>query len=179
MIIFSQWTVGIEISSSSTQNIILIIQAVILFCGLGVTALTIWSNRQDNRKQATLQLILHQRSNKELNEAIDLMAKLARDGKEKNEFSDLSKHLENFDSAERQAILMVLNYREFVAVGINTGVIDEETYKRAYYNLMLRDWQYLSNTVNAIRNSPTGKPTNFKDFQNLAERWEKKKLKVT
>ena len=61
--------------------------------------------------------------------------------KKRTKFSDLSKHLENFDSAERQAILMVLNYREFVAVGINTGVIDEETYKRAYYNLMLRDWQ--------------------------------------
>lgn len=162
----------------TTEQIILIIQAVILFLGLGITALTIWSNRQDNRKQATLQLILHQRSNKELNSAIDLMAKLAREKKKQNEFSDLSSYLENFDSPEREAILMVLNYREFVAVGINTGVIHEETYKRAYYNLMLRDWQYLANTVNSVRNSPNGKSTNFKDFELLAKRWKKKPLKI-
>lgn len=165
-------------TSLNTEEIILIIQAVILFLGLGITALTIWSNRQDNRKQATLQLILHQRSNKELNQAIDLMAKLAREQQKQNEFADLSSYLEKFDTPEREAILMVLNYREFVAVGINTGVIHEETYKRAYYNLMLRDWKYLANTVNAIRNSPTGKPTNFKDFELLAQRWKNKPLKI-
>lgn len=165
-------------TSLNTEEIILIIQAVILFLGLGITALTIWSNRQDNRKQATLQLILHQRSNKELNQAIDLMAKLAREQQKQNEFADLSSYLEKFDTSEREAILMVLNYREFVAVGINTGVIHEETYKRAYYNLMLRDWKYLANTVNAIRNSPTGKPTNFKDFELLAQRWKNKPLKI-
>lgn len=162
----------------SNEEIILIVQAVILFLGLGITALTIWSNRQDNRKQATLQLILHQRANKELNQAIDLMAKLAREQQKQNEFADLSSFLDKFETPEREAILMVLNYREFVAVGINTGVIHEEIYKRAYYNLMLRDWRYLANTVNAIRNSPTGKPTNFKDFEMLAKRWQKKKLKV-
>lgn len=165
-------------TSLNTEEIILIIQAVILFLGLGITALTIWSNRQDNRKQATLQLILHQRSNKELNQAIDLMAKLAREQQKQNEFADLSSYLEKFDSSEREAILVVLNYREFVAVGINTGVIHEETYKRAYYNLILRDWKYLANTVNAIRNSPTGKPTNFKDFELLAQRWKNKPLKI-
>lgn len=72
----------------------------------------------------------------DLTQSIDLMAELAR---EQKEFADLSKYLEDKQSKERKAILNVLNYREFVAAGINTGVIYEHTYKRAYYNLVLRD----------------------------------------
>lgn len=170
-----QWMAGMEISPKTFQDYISIINAVILFLGLGFTALNILYNRKDSKRRATLELILHQRSNKDLNRAIDLMAKLAR---EQNEFADLSKYLENKESEERNAIIMVLNYREFVSVGINTGVLDEETYKRAYYNLMLRDWQYLENTVNAIRKSPLGKPTNFQDFEKLVKRWKNKPLRI-
>ena len=171
----SQWMGGMEISPKTFQDYISIVNAVILFLGLGFTALTIWNNRKDNKRTATLELILHQRSNKDLNRAIDLMAKLAR---EQSEFADLSKYLENKESKERNAIIMVLNYREFVSVGINTGVIDEKTYKRAYYNLMLRDWQYLENTVNAIRKSPLGQATNFQDFEKLVKRWKENPLPI-
>lgn len=36
---------------------LLIIQAVILFLGLGFTALSIWNNKNDNRRMATVDLI--------------------------------------------------------------------------------------------------------------------------
>ena len=160
---------GIEFS-----DWILIIQAVILFIGLGFTAFSIRSNKSDNRKMSTIDLILRQRSNKELNLAIDLVGGLVDQDEypSLHEFLDREKYPE-----ERKAILSVLNYREFVAAGINTGIIDEEIYKRSYYNILMRDWKYLKNTIMAIRTSKKGKDTHFQEFEILVKRWQKKPLK--
>ena len=78
---------------------------------------------------------------------------------------------------ERKAILDLLNYREFVAVGINIGIIDEEIYKRSYYNIILRDWKWMRQTVESIRNSEKGHSTYFQDFENFVKRWQKHPLK--
>lgn len=144
-------------------------QAVILTFGLGFTAFSIWSNQQENRKRATVDLILHQRSDLKLNEAMDLLGSLVQG----QDFPSLSQYLnvEKYPK-ERSAILTVLNHREFVSVGINTGIIDEMLYKRSYYNMMLRDWKYLAKTIEDIRNSAKGSPTNFQDFELLVKRWQ-------
>lgn len=148
---------------------LLIVQAVILCFGLGFTALSIRNTRQDNRRRATVDLILHQRNNQELNNAIECVSNLVQgdDFPSLHTYLDKQKH-----PLERKAILAVLNYREFVAVGINTGIIDEEIYKRSYYNIILRDWKLLNKTIESIRNSPKGHKTNFQDFEILVCRWE-------
>lgn len=153
---------------------ILIIQAVILFFGLGFTALSIRNSRQDNRRRATVDLILHQRNNKELNQALECISDLVK----AEDFPSLHQYLDKDKYPnERKSILDVLNYREFVSVGINTGIIDEEIYKRSYYNIVLRDWKHLNKTIDAIRDSSKGHKTNFQEFEKLARRWERKPLK--
>lgn len=158
----------------SVADWLLILQAVILFSGLGFTALSIRNTRQDNRRRATVDLILHQRNNQELNEAIECVSNLAQgdDFPSLHHYLDKQKH-----PVERKAILTVLNYREFVSVGINTGIIDEEIYKRSYYNIVLRDWKLLNKTIESIRNSPKGQKTNFQDFEKPACRWEDNPLR--
>lgn len=123
---------------------------------------------------STIDLILRQRANNDLNQAIDMVYKLVQgqDFPNLHEYLDKDKH-----PNERKAILTLLNYREFVAVGINTGIIDEEIYKRSYYNIVLRDWKLMQKTIETIRNSSKGSPTNFQDFEMLVKRWEKKPLK--
>ena len=123
---------------------------------------------------ATMQLIIHQRSDERLNDAVDLMGKLARAQKD---FSDLSIYFHDLESIESRAIINVLNFREFVSVGINSGILDEETYKRSYYSLMLRDWKNLRKTIEAIRTSRNGSPTNFQEFEKLVYRWEQKPIR--
>lgn len=161
-------------SSLSFSEWMLIVQAVILFLGLGFTAFSIRSNKMDNKRMATIDLILRQRNNEKLDSAIDLVSELVA----KNEFPTLNKYLDkkNFPN-ERKAILTLLNYREFVAAGINTGIIDEEIYQRCYHNIVLRDWKNLHDTVHAIRKSPKGSETNFKEFEMLINRWESQKFK--
>ena len=162
-------------NSFTLDQAILVAQALILFIGLGLTLWSIRNNRLDNKRQSTVDLILHQRSNRELNDAVDLVAVLV----EKHEFPDLSPYLDKVKfPSERKAILDVLNYREFVAVGINTEIIDEEIYKRAFYNIVVRDWKNLEKTIHSIRCSAKGSTTNFQDFEALIRKWEAKPLKV-
>lgn len=158
----------------SFGEIMTVIETVILFLGLAATIWTLRRTHNENKAMSTIELIIHQRSDDALNDAINLTTKLARDLRD---FSDLSDYLKNVQSKEYQAIIKVLNFREFVAVGINNDVIDEQIYKDAYYSTILRDWNYLKTTVNFIRNSKTGYPTAFQDFEKLAQRWEKKPLK--
>ena len=151
-----------------------VVQAVILFLGLGGTAYSLHRQHIENKRISTLNLIIHQRSDDKLNEAIDIVGKLAR---QKKDFSDLSENFKDLESENSRAILRVLNFREFVSVGINQGIIDEKAYKQAYYSVMLRDWKYLRNTIYAIRDCQTGSKTSFQDFEKLITRWEKKPLK--
>ena len=161
-------------TSLNFSDIMTAIQAVILFLGLGATVFTLFLQNKANKRLATLNLIIHQRSDEKLNNAIDLVFKLAT---ESTDFDDLSKYLINKDSEERNAILKVLNYREFVAVGINSGIIDEKAYKQAYYSVTIRDWNILQKTIISIRNNRKSQ-TLFQDFEFLVRKWKKKPLKV-
>ena len=158
----------------SLSDGLLIAQAVILFIGLGFTALSVWNTKRDNRRMATVDLILRQRENKTLNDAVYIITSLVKG----NDFPCLHQYLDKEKHPnERKAILDLLNYREFVAVGINIGIIDEEIYKRSYYNIILRDWKWMRQTVESIRNSEKGHSTNFQDFEKLVKRWQKHPLK--
>ena len=65
---------------------------------------------------ATVDLILRQRFNEELNKSIEMVYNLV-----KGDFPSLHQYLDKEKyPEERKAILALLNYREFVAVGINT-----------------------------------------------------------
>ena len=150
------------------------LQAVILFLGLGATFWTLRAQKIDSKNLATLNLIIHQRGDEQLNSATKTMNRLLD---EKTEFADLSHYFDDPYSEECRAILKVLNFREFVAVGINQGIIDEKTYKQAFYTIVVNDWHNLEHTVKALRNCKKGKPTLFQDFELLAKRWEKSPLK--
>ncbi len=160
-------------NSYPLADIMTVIQAVILFIGLGLTCITIYFQKVQAKRLATLELIIHQRSNLKFNESFDILTNLINN---EDPFCDLSRYLKDRASKESQAILEVLNFREFVAVGINSGIIDESTYKNAYCSTFVRDWEYLEHTVKALRKS-TGKQTFFQDFEILAKKWKNTPLK--
>lgn len=164
-------------SSIQLSDYLLILQSVILTLGLGITVFSILCSRKDNKKMSTVDLILRQRFNNDLNRAIDIVSDLVKKSENEDEFPSLLEYFNKEDyPKERKAILTLLNFREFVAVGINTGIIDEEIYRRSYNNILLRDWKYLYNTILAIRASDKGQSTNFQDFEVLIDRWKEKPL---
>lgn len=161
--------------SLSFQDWMAVVQAVILFLGLGATFLSLSSSKKQAKNISTLDLIIHQRSNKDFICASKTVSDLI---KNKSDFNDLSSYFKDSKSNEAQAILTVLNFREFVSVGINEGNIDESMYKKAYYTTVMRDWKNLENTVKALRKNRKA-PTLFQDFECLAKRWETEPLKPT
>ena len=155
---------------------IAVIEAAILLIGVFLTIRTLKAHKQESKNLATLNLIIHQRSDEKFNKSLDLLTDLIKK-QQGNAYMDLSSYLlADKKSEEAKAIFEVLNFREFVAVGINSGIIDEKTYKRAYCSVFVRDWENLKHTVEAVRKD-LGKDTMFQDFEKLATKWKNKPLK--
>lgn len=121
------------------------------------------------KKRALVDLIIQQKADSSLNEAIQRVYCLAEGG------SHLS-HMVGKDTDERRAILKALNNHEFIAVGIRLGAFDEKVYKQMQYNNVLKMWNVTSGFIYELRKID-GKGTLFQDFENLADRWAKKPLK--
>ncbi|MDP8162305.1 DUF4760 domain-containing protein [Pasteurella skyensis] len=147
-----------------------VIQTIAVCAAAIFTALSIRSNTKNARQRATIDLILHQTQNKELQEAITLVNRLARQG------IPLVDHYK-IDDVFRGSILKVLNSREFTATGIRENIFDENVYKRSQCTNFTRDWKRLECVVLHIREA-TQKDTLFQDFEHLGKKWLLNPLKV-
>lgn len=143
---------------------------------LAVSAVgAIWiikASKNQEKRRATIDAVVDQKRNKELQDARLLIQKLHETG-EKN----FSRYLANIDSPEYQAIVLTLNTYEFMAVGIRAGALDEKTYKRLRCSTLLKDWEALCAFVVDFRRAK-GRASLFQDFQWLNDRWVKKPLKT-
>ncbi|OUE47334.1 hypothetical protein BZY94_06385 [Burkholderia territorii] len=124
---------------------------------------------KDARRRATIDLVMHHQKDADLNAAKKLVIGLQGNG------TPLGAHPAG--SPEYKAILDVLNAYEFVASGIRQGAFDEDVYKRVFCSMLTRDWKALAGFVLEIRNR-VNKPTLFQDFEELAQRWDRKPLKA-
>jgi Domain of unknown function (DUF4760) len=145
------------------------IQTAAFLVSAGAGILVIRHNGRLAKKRALIDLIIQQKSNKDLLAAIQTVYKLAEDG------NHLSK-LVGEDSPDRRAILEALNNIEFIAVGIRMGAFDEKTYKQMQYSNVLKLWKVSSGFIHEIRKID-GKETLFQDFERLAKKWEAKAIK--
>ena len=138
--------------------------AILISASVAVWA--IFYNQGIARRRATVDLIMDEKRNQEFLRA----RKVVRDLHEANAQFAKFALLENVGSPENEAILTVLNAREFVAVGIREGAFDEETVKRLQYSVFIRDWNALQTYIMEFRKS-RGYPTLFQDFEWLAKKW--------
>lgn len=125
------------------------------------------SSEKQSRCRATVDIVLHEKTDREYLDARKLFAEL----KAKNQT------LTHFACAEpgkcvdeNQAILLVLNQYEFMAAGIFAGAFDEEIYMRMKRSLLIRDWDSLSAYVLELRQRRTNTAL-FIEFQRLADKW--------
>ena len=130
----------------------------------------IYYNGKQGRLRATIDMIIHQKSDKELLASVEQVYKLSGD---KVQFS---KYASDHECVEFRCILKVLNNHEFIAIGIRQKTFDEEIYKRMQYSNVMKVWRSSAGIVSEIRNSQ-GIQTLFQEFESLAKRWEQSPLK--
>lgn len=146
------------------------IQTIAVCAAAIFTALSIRSNTKNARQRATIDLILHQSQNKELQDAITLVNRLAR------QKLPLTEHYK-VDEVFRSSILKVLNSREFTSTGIRENIFDEKVYKRSQFSNFTRDWDRLECVVELLRRE-TKKETLFQDFEHLGKKWKNDPLQA-
>lgn len=124
----------------------------------------IWYNGLVARQRATVDLVLHQKSDKDLIAALSIVYEMNR---EEEKFTD---HLPNLQSDKGKAIRLVLNSHEFVALGIRRKAFDEKLYKEMQCSNFLKVWMACRGLVYEIRKQEA-KETIFQEIEWLAGRW--------
>lgn len=126
------------------------------------------SSEKQSRCRATVDIVLHEKTDKEYLEARRKFASLK---------SVQSASLTSYACAksgdcveENQAILLVLNQYEFMAAGIFAGAFDEEIYMRMKRSLLITDWDTLSAYVHELRRQKRNSNL-FTEFERLAQAW--------
>lgn len=119
-----------------------------------------------SRLRATVEVVRHEQTDKELLEALKKYAELRE---KKGALTALA--VSHPDPTEDNGlVLRVLNNYEYVSTGIHTGAFDEEIYKRMKRSNLIRDWDALKPYVCELRQK-YGKPKLFVELETLAERW--------
>jgi hypothetical protein len=132
----------------------------------------IHSRERSEKRRATIDLVIHQKTDAELQAAKRHVLAM-----HDNHVQNFARYLENRESDDYKHILRVLNNYEFIAAGIRESALDEEIYKRVQYSVLVKDWDALSGFVMEFRRSQE-RPTLFQEFEYLAKRWNKSKLKT-
>jgi hypothetical protein len=130
----------------------------------------IYYNAALARTRATIDLIIHQKADKELLAAVEKVYQMHRDKIQFSMYAD--KH----DSEECKCILRVLNNHEFIALGIRQKAFDEKIYKLMQFSNVMKVWNASRGIISEIRQAQQ-KDTLFQEFEWLARRWNKDPIK--
>lgn len=146
------------------------IQTGAFFLSAAAAVAVIYYNGKQARTRALIDLLLHQKADAVLVAAADAVFAMQRAGEQ------LSLHVADRDGEKYKQILLVLNNREFIAVGIREGAFNESVYKELQCSNVLKLWDALNGFVAELRRQE-GKDTLFQDFERLATRWKNKPIK--
>ena len=123
------------------------------------------------KSRATVDVVLHERGDKEYGAARKKFAELRDSG---NSLTQYACAKPPAHQEENSSIMTILNQYEFMAAGIRTGAFDEEIYKRMKRGLLIRDWKALKAYVEELKTLHK-RPELYIEFQWLAERWDNEK----
>lgn len=142
--------------------------------GVFVAAFNVYKNTENAKKRATIDMIVMERNDKDLQNAITTVNNLSKDP---GRILATYVSEDPKDKLTRECILKVLNQREFVSAGVLDGALHKGMYKNFSYSMFLRDWSNLKGFIYELRKIRSA-PTAFQEFETLAKKWKKKPLKV-
>jgi len=145
------------------------IQSGIFSVSAAAAIAVIYYNGKQMRMQALTNIIVRQRANERLQEAIRQITTWRMDKVPLTEFMDPN-------CEERKQIMQVLNHHEFIAVGIRLGAFDENTYKATQHGIVTRLWDDAEGFINGIRQMRKSN-TPFQDLERIVLHWKRNPLK--
>ena len=146
------------------------IQTLAIFLSALAAIYIIYHNGLMAKKRATIDHIIHQKSNPELLKSIRTVYKLHEGNVQFSSF------LSADDSDEYKAIFNVLNNHEFIALGIRRKAFEENIYKELQYSNFVKVYKSSAGIIADLRKQ-TSTDTLFQEFEWLIRRWEAKPLK--
>lgn len=138
--------------------------------GVMVAVISVLTVRATAKKKQSADLLFNSRGDQELVDGLRALAKLHED-ENVNMRSFAKKN--QVGTAEAKAIRYVLNHYEYVSVGVQAGIYDEDMLRHASYNTILGLYKHAKPFIEAIREE-SGRSTLYQEFQWLAKRWESK-----
>lgn len=192
--------IGVTVKLFDVNSTILLIQTLVFVLSAWIAASTINSSQRTARERATLDIILNDNQDLHLyqskmniysfhdNPEAFLRRKskrlLTEDSLKKmcTSLTQLCEHdpkteWSTVEESLKGDLMRVLSRHEFYAVGINSGLLDEELFKRMHCSNIIKLWEKVSSAVNHLR-SKDNKDTLFKDLEILAHRWKSDPLTV-
>lgn len=134
--------------------------------GVLASAIAVWgifTQRAIARRRATFDHISRTEGDAEIMAARRKFIELAKDNGGLAKWADEEKE----KTEEVQAIKVVLNDFELVAIGIQLNIIDEEFYRRWFMSGVTRHWRHARPFVAALR-TRTANETLFHEFEQMA-----------
>lgn len=141
------------------------VQAILLTATVAA-AIAIWgilSQRAITARQVTLQFIKASESDKDVIKARQRFNDLTMDGDGLGKWA----RDEHSKSKEAQAIRIVLNEMELIAIAIQRGILDDTTYRRFFKSGVVKTWKHAASYVLA-RRARTGNDSLYHEFEELA-----------
>lgn len=145
---------------SDIQNGAVVLSAIAAFW-------VISDNRKLARRRGTMDLILHQESDRELVEARVEFNKIKAGEVRPSAYGKL----ERINDKEAQIIRRVLNVHELTAVAIQQGVIDECVYRTWFNTTFIKDYDAMKDYIREARISYSN-PKAFSEFEATAVGWK-------
>jgi hypothetical protein len=177
---FDKWT---------RADLFLFIQTIVIAISAVIAFLTINASKNTSRERATLDIIIDDYRDTNLFEAkTSVYDFIENKGEYVSKNKDIDKEslveicrehdskLSDGDRLLKKQLMLVLNRHEFYASAINTGLLDEDLFKRVHCSNIIKLWDKLYPTINQIR-QVAKKDTIFKDLEILALRWKANPLK--
>ena len=148
-------------------------RGAVLLSGVLVAVVSISNLRTLARRKQTADALFAGRNDEEFKLGLQCVSKI-HDADNSN-IRSFAK-LENKDCDEFKKMLYVLNHFEFVSIGIQHGIYDEEMYRDASYGTVVSLHEKVMPFIIAMRETRK-RNTIFQEFVWLADRWKSRPLK--
>lgn len=141
--------------------------------GVLVAVISVLSVRATARKKQSADVIFAIRNDSLLREGIRVIREEAT-----HHNSNIRKYAKTPDSQSDNAasIRYVLNHFEYVSVGIQNGIYDEDMFKKASFSTIMEIRRHTETYITDVRTAQN-RDTIYQEFCWLCERWKKKPLR--
>ncbi|MCP1305144.1 DUF4760 domain-containing protein [Halomonas sp. R1t8] len=154
-----------------------VVRTGIMLLAVLVAVISVLSVKSTAKKKQTADLLFAIRSD-------DRLIRASRTLKELHESDNnirlwaAPSHACNVDDKDRQVedIRYILNHYERLSVGLQAGIYHEDMLKKSQFTLITKAYERAKPFMEGVREH--GSPTAFQEFEWLAKRWERKRLKT-